>query len=543
MRKVIRAVIAIVAATGSIAITGIRPFADFFTLISTNPNLGFIIIIVVLLLALIYSTARRIASKRIITRVELLDTAQAYESMLEDAKESSSIFLMSIQENPQTGNSVLEKAKYFEYIEDQMRNGNKKIQRTVAIDNPQKSQRLLSSLNNCRENKNIRINVFTRRINAFNLQVFLDRAIYIVDPIFEVENSTANARHIRIEGRRLEAAMLERYQLIIRESLVLKSEGGVDEKIEKRIERLAEGSEQSYDADSYPFLVYTMDARHNSEVSTTLANLSKQDVSELNWDQLASSIAAEPALVSYEKETLIRRFVDRNAAIVVLGSDIVSYVSIRPIMSPRISDRIFGRQNLPLAPRGFIYEMATGWTRPDYRRRRLSTFLRNKLFNVALNRNPSVLFLSYSKGIGAGPVLSKMGWKRLSWENAPYLSALVGWASEDFFHKTSVGELDVGERKLWHGVHSAIDLTVENDLDKYVTLWVSDSSEALEFSLSVDEQMENAVRAFRSSSFAESPIGGNELSDEEYLAWWRSRLRSHFRDRLHLLKGEKRSQE
>ena len=91
-------------------------------------------------------------------------------------------------------------------------------------------------------------------------------------------------------------------------------------------------------------------------------------ITEATWERLARHVAEEPGLSNYPAELLAGRWQAGRAAIGLQDNQIVSYISLIPILGEaarrKLSEAIAG----PL-PSVEMYESATGYTHPDWRHR------------------------------------------------------------------------------------------------------------------------------------------------------------------------------
>lgn len=182
------------------------------------------------------------------------------------------------------------------------------------------------------------------------------------------------------------------------------------------------------------------------------------------WKQLATRIRNEESVTlrPCDSHRLRARWEDGLAAVLLHRDRIISYSSLESIMLGRIMDGP--------PPCWDVYEFRTGWTDPEYRRKGLSFWLRRQLLDA---RCDGTLVVSLCRGVGAGPVLSKLGWKTIAWDRYPFVSSLVGWFSERGFYRTSVGEMNLaleprsGEHFQYRKANNAF-------WKRYLQLWCSD---------------------------------------------------------------------
>ncbi len=167
--------------------------------------------------------------------------------------------------------------------------------------------------------------------------------------------------------------------------------------------------------------VETEEKRH-----VQLHQIPAHTIVESTWQNFGQNVAAEPFLVSYPEAILAQRWQQGYAAIAVKDYEIISYTSLIPIFSDPTRQKL--SQAIGLHPEQMpyinMYRAATGWTHPDWRQRGLSQQLRHHLLKRF--SGPNHLFMSIARGLGAGPVLTKMDWQMISWSKIAYVSSLIG---------------------------------------------------------------------------------------------------------------------
>ena len=76
-------------------------------------------------------------------------------------------------------------------------------------------------------------------------------------------------------------------------------------------------------------------------------------------------------------------------------------------------------------PEIFVYKTATGWTHPKWRRKGLSFTIRKHLYSQF--ENPTTLLIGSCVGLGAGPVLLKLGWNLVGWQKLRFVGSFLKW--------------------------------------------------------------------------------------------------------------------
>jgi hypothetical protein len=169
-----------------------------------------------------------------------------------------------------------------------------------------------------------------------------------------------------------------------------------------------------------------------------LADASGTVVPDSAWHDLAGCVAAEPTLTPFPARVLRDRWESGNAALVLDDGAIAAYISCAPVLDAvtRSMLREVWAGDPPSADREFpvinVYESLTGWTAPALRRNGISLALRRQL--LARIEGPDTLFVGFTAGTGASPVLSKLGWQVLPWRDISFVGSLIENSAIDCSH-------------------------------------------------------------------------------------------------------------
>lgn len=197
------------------------------------------------------------------------------------------------------------------------------------------------------------------------------------------------------------------------------------------------------------------------------------DIGPALWAQLAADIGREASLTAYSAEQLAFRWEQGCAAVAVCRELIVSYTSLVPVFDTDTRADLSQRLGLPVAqlPPVDIYEFASGWTHLDFRRRGISLHLRRHL--LARFDHPDILQVSISIGLGASPVLERMGWQIIGWEQIAWVSSLIGLPAAAAGDHLDHGWQPPAELKRYNGEHIVPSQAKTHPWDRYCHFWVS----------------------------------------------------------------------
>jgi hypothetical protein len=219
-----------------------------------------------------------------------------------------------------------------------------------------------------------------------------------------------------------------------------------------------------------------------------------QPISNVLWQNLALNVAKEVSLTSYPPQVLAERWEQGRAAIAFWRGEIVSYISVVPIfIAPT---RLKLAEIMGLHPEQFpnidINESATGWTQPAWRRRGLSFQLRQRLLGRFGQTNR--LYVTIAVGLGAAPVVTRLGWQLVPWGEVTYVSSMVGLPQADVADKIKIGRRLPPGMKLYRG---AAALNENHPWEQFCHFWVSDLALASQLNLHLATLLEQDLRRWR----------------------------------------------
>ncbi|HSQ06977.1 MAG TPA: hypothetical protein VLM84_04700, partial [Chromatiaceae bacterium] len=123
-----------------------------------------------------------------------------------------------------------------------------------------------------------------------------------------------------------------------------------------------------------------------------------------------------------------------------------------------------------------VYESLTGWTAKALRKRNISLHLRQPL--LARFDRPGCLFIGFTAGLGASPVLAKLGWQVMPWSQIAYVGSII---------ENSMVDCESGSPRGWH-VHGLTPYDgppirsfgdSKHDWGSYCYFWISNAEVAL----------------------------------------------------------------
>lgn len=459
--------------------------------------------------------------------IELLSTSELYNKMRTDAKKASNLYLTSLQSGPYDGDGADERKNYFDTIDELIQNGKKHIARitlTQGINRRDEIERLL-------EISDVNFELYSFKYGqqrTYNVQIFEGISCYIIDPLYAVDNSNRDARHLRIVDTNVVKNFKDKYDDIASKSHAIKKNGHTDSAVLDRILHEADILEGIQARNDGHPLIYELTDTNQLWPKLVSVYLSDDELEGLNWRELARLIQPEESLISYEHANLLERCKKRQSAIAINGTSIISHVSVRPVFNKSICASIFNDDAFTLGDRVKVFEMATGWTRPgegseSFRNRGISSALRRKL--VGALPQSDRFFLSFCKARGASSILSnQMQWRLVGWDKHEYLSSLIGWFYDDKFYKLSIGELPTSGLTPWNGNHREYSDKLGPEFDQHFNLWAADTSPNGQITKYYEHSIRENVALYRRSK-------GLEDDETENLNWWRENLVAHFQER------------
>jgi hypothetical protein len=187
-------------------------------------------------------------------------------------------------------------------------------------------------------------------------------------------------------------------------------------------------------------LIYVL-AGSSDAGEAALTEIAPPALTPAAWQRLAANVAQEPSLTPFPAETLRERWERGHAALLLQDHEIAAYVSLAPVFSEATRQElasvlgVAGRQVPPIN----MYESLTGWTAPSLRKRNISLRLRQPL--LARFARPECLFIGFTAGLGASPVLSKLGWQVMPWSRIAFVGSII---------ENSTVDCESGTPKGWH---------------------------------------------------------------------------------------------
>lgn len=219
-------------------------------------------------------------------------------------------------------------------------------------------------------------------------------------------------------------------------------------------------------------LTYTFtESPHQKYVE--LMTASANHLTEPAWQSLAVSIAQEASLTAYPGPVLAHRWQQGYAAIAIESDEIVSYTSVVPVYSETSRRQLAALIGVEAGrmPAVDLFEFATGWTRPDCRHKGISLQLRQKLLERF--SRPNCLHISISIGLGASPILERLGWQLVGWSKIPFVTSLIGVPTAGLEDKIGLGWSPPPELKRYEGEHLSPRQDTGHPWPKFCHFWVS----------------------------------------------------------------------
>lgn len=215
------------------------------------------------------------------------------------------------------------------------------------------------------------------------------------------------------------------------------------------------------------------------------------------WQTLAESIAQEASLTAYPAPVLARRWQQGYAAVAIEADEIVSYTSVVPVFSETSRPQLAALIGVEAGrmPAVDLFEFATGWTRPDCRRKGISLQLRQKLLERF--SRPNCLHISISIGLGASPILERLGWQLVGWSKIPFVTSLIGVPTAGLEDKIGLGWSPPPELKRYEGEHLSPRQDTAHPWTEFCHFWVSNPALASELDRQLSTLVEAELRRWR----------------------------------------------
>jgi hypothetical protein len=210
-----------------------------------------------------------------------------------------------------------------------------------------------------------------------------------------------------------------------------------------------------------------------SEHGVDLAPCAACEIEEVAWDEFADCVAHEPALVSYPGHVFRARWEQGYAAVAVQAGHILSYTSLAPVMDAGFRSKLVATcsQYNGQLPAIDLYEFATGWTHPTWRRNDVSLALRRQLLQRF--NSPNLLCVGVTVGLGASPVLSRLGWYALPWSRISYLSSLIVVPLAGYEARTGKGWMIPDGLQLYEGEPLNYEANSNHPWKQFCHFWVA----------------------------------------------------------------------
>ena len=195
------------------------------------------------------------------------------------------------------------------------------------------------------------------------------------------------------------------------------------------------------------------------------------------WQNLAAHVAREASLTPFPAQTLRERWEQGYAALLVQGDEIAAYVSLVPVFSAVTRQVLAEVLDVPMhrMPAIEVYESMTGWTAQGLRKQGISLHLRQPL--LARFERPDRLFIGFTAGLGASPVLARLGWQVAPWSQISYVGSII---------ENSMVDCESGTPHGWHvqgltpydgpPILPYSESTAERDWTRTCYFWISNAN-------------------------------------------------------------------
>lgn len=220
------------------------------------------------------------------------------------------------------------------------------------------------------------------------------------------------------------------------------------------------------------------------------------------WQTLAAAIALEASLTAYPAPVLANRWQQGYAATAIEAGEIVSYTSVVPVYSEASRRRLGAIIGVEAGqmPAIDLFEFATGWTRPDCRRKGISLQLRQKLLKRFSSLN--CLHISVSIGLGASPILERLGWRLVGWSDIPFVTSLIGVPMAGLEDKIGVGWSPPPELKRYEGAHLSPRQDTGHPWAEFCHFWLSNPALASELNRQLSALVKDDLDRWREAVVA-----------------------------------------
>jgi hypothetical protein len=218
------------------------------------------------------------------------------------------------------------------------------------------------------------------------------------------------------------------------------------------------------------------------------------------WEVLAAYVSMEPTLTPFPAATLRERWERGHAAILLQDGagdpEILAYTSLVPVFSDATRRALAHALGVRVGtlPQTDVYESMTGWTTPGLRKHGISRHLREPLLERFAR--PDCLFIGFTVGVGASPVLSRLGWEVAPWNEIMFVGSII---------ENSTVDCASGAPRGWHvrglkpyegpALHSFEG--APHDWAAYCYFWVSEPHLAARLDYELDVLAEHDVCRWR----------------------------------------------
>jgi hypothetical protein len=199
-------------------------------------------------------------------------------------------------------------------------------------------------------------------------------------------------------------------------------------------------------------------------------------ISEQMWQEAAYNINLEKGLRHYPGQVLAERWQQGLASVAVKDDCIVSYISLVPVLCQETWPTFCTEMGIDLcaAPDIDVYGGATGWTHPAWRQKGISTQLRLPLYERL--SAPNCLYICMTVGVGASPLLAKLGWRVAAWSQMPYVGSLMGVPITGFENLVGSAWWAPPDMTRYEGPHIVPGQDTAHDWPRFYHLWVSNAA-------------------------------------------------------------------
>jgi len=206
---------------------------------------------------------------------------------------------------------------------------------------------------------------------------------------------------------------------------------------------------------------------HKSEVKSLGCEL---------WSELQAKIlVTSPELYSYSSLALERRWNDGLSAIVISENRIISHASVIPLVAKQRKIILEERFCCSFSFLDNIWESATGWTCPRFRKRGIQRAIRQVLYARVAEES---LIVAFCAGVGASPVLSALGWHLVSWKDFRYIGLLLGYSLDKKFYHHCGHVINIHNLTPFQGYGKFPDSFPHHKWESGFHLWLNNQSQA-----------------------------------------------------------------